>query len=50
MPKIIESGNGTLMPLTNNIAVSRRKFLGYFRYFELCTDIGIPGGKILFHG
>ncbi len=29
MPKIIESGNGTLLPRVNNIAVSRRKFLGY---------------------
>ena len=29
MPKIIESGNGTLIPNANNIAVSRRRFLGY---------------------
>jgi len=29
MPKIIESGNGTLLPDANKIAVSRRKFLGY---------------------
>ena len=29
MPKIIESGNGTLSPHANDIAVSRRRFLGY---------------------
>ena len=29
MPKIIESGNGTLLPRVNNVAVSRRRFLGY---------------------
>jgi hypothetical protein len=29
MPKIIESGSGTLLPNANKIAVSRRKFLGY---------------------
>jgi len=29
MPKIIESGNGTLTPNANKIALSRRRFLGY---------------------
>jgi hypothetical protein len=29
MPKIIESGTGTLIPNANKIAVSRRRFLGY---------------------
>jgi hypothetical protein len=29
MPKIIESGTGTLIPNANNIALSRRRFLGY---------------------
>ncbi len=29
MPKIIESGNGTLIPNVNNKALSRRRFLGY---------------------